>query len=237
MNRRLPMLRVMLTAHVSFVLIVWLALAVLSALVTLGTTIWGHVDTSTWHYIATQVPRWFVLGIGYDAINTYLRLNVAHGRTRRDFLRQLWPYFVIISAFFALLVAIGYVVERGAYTLADLSHRLQSPTLFGSPGNVPGVVGAFTLMFLLWMVAGALFAAGFGRHILLGLLTVPIGLLLIVPSEFLVGSIGVPLFRDLIASLGMPGITGVGVSLAGVAVGCVALWGIVRDMPVRPQVT
>lgn len=236
MNRRLPLLRVLLTAHVSFVMIVWLALAVVTALATLGMTLWGHVDTSTWHYTATQVPRWFALGLGFDLINTYLRLHVSHGRTRREFLRQLWPYFVSLSAVFALLIAISYVIERGVYALAGLSHQLRSPALFGSPDNFLGVFGAFTLMLTLWTIAGALLAAAFTRNVVLGLFTVPIGLLLVVPSEFLVGSIGVPLFRDVIETLRLPALTGIGLCLVGVVVGCAALWGVVRDIQVRPKI-
>jgi hypothetical protein len=236
MTSRWPMLRVLLTAHLSFALIVWVGIVALMAVVTTGTAIWGHVDRSIWHYPATFAARWFAFGLGVDAITTYLRLHVAHGRTRRDFLRQLWPYLLVLAAFLALLVTIGYQIERGVYALADWPHRLQSPTLFSTTDNIPGLIGAFTLTFVLWAIAGVLLAAAFTRNLLLGLLTVPIGFLIITPSELVAGTTALPLIQDVMAVLRLPTVTSIAFGLAGIAVGCVATWGIVRDIPVRPKV-
>lgn len=236
MRTRWPMLRIMLTAHLSFALMVWVAIAVLTAMVTTGTALWGHVDRSIWHYPATLAARWFAFGLGIDAINTYLRLHVAHGRTRRDFLRQLWPYLLGLAAFLALLVALGYLVERGVYALAGWPHQLPSPALFGTPGNLPGIIGAFTLMFVLWGIAGVLLAAAFARNFLLGLITVPIGFLIIMPSEFVAGTTAVPLIQDVMAAWRLPTATSIALGLAGIAVGGLVVWRIVRDIPVRPRV-
>jgi hypothetical protein len=235
---RWPMLRVMLTAHGWFVLIGWVVLAVVTAAVTLGISIWSHVDYSTWNYAATQVSRWVVLGLGYDAITTYLRLHVAHGRTRGDFLRQLWLYLVGLAVIVTSLLTVGYVVERGVYALAGWQPRLQAVArLFESTGDVLGIFGGLALMVLLWTTAGVLAGAAFARHVLLGLAVIPLGLLIITPTEILVGEVGVPLFRDTVHSLGLTTVEGFGIGVAAIAVGCVAIWGILRDIPVRPKVT
>lgn len=233
---RWPMLRVLLTAHLTFALLAWVAIAVLAAVVTAGAAVWGTVDRSLWHYPATMAARWFALGLGVDAITTYLRLHVAHGRTRRDFLRQLWPHLLVLSAFLALLVAIGYLVEGGVYALLDWPHQLPHPALFGTTDNLPGVIGAFTLMFVLWAIVGVLLAAAFTRNVLLGLITVPIGLLIITPSELVAGTTAVPLIQDVMEALHLPTAASIGFGLAGIVVGGAAIWGIVRDMPVRPRV-
>jgi hypothetical protein len=237
MSTRWPMLRVLLSAHLSFALIAWVALAALTAVITTGAAIWGTIDRSIWHYPATMAARWLAFGLGLDVVNTYLRLHVAHGRTRRDFLRQLWPHLLALAAFLALLVAIGYLVERGVYALADWPHELPSPALFGTPANLPGLIGAFTLMFVLWAIAGVMLAAAFNRNTLLGLMTVPLGFLLIVPSEIVAGTTAVPLIEDLMAALRLPTATSVAFGLAAIAVGSAAVWAIVRDIPVRPKVT
>lgn len=234
---RWPMLGILLTAHLSFVLILWLLLVVVSGGITLGIAIWGNVNQSIWHYVATQVPRWFALGLGIDAITTYLRLHVAHGNTRRDFARQLWPYAAAQAGALALLMAAGYLVERGVYALADWPHHLKYGAMFGSPGNVPGIVGSFTLALLPWTVAGALFAAAFLRNVLLGLITIPFGLLILTPAESMVGTDGLPLVRRLTETLALPSLTVVLLGVAGVLLGCAALWAIVRDIPLRPRVT
>lgn len=234
---RWPTFRVMLTAHLAFALLVALVIAVGTAAVTAGLAVWGHVDRSIWHYGVTQILRWFVLALGVDAITTYLRLQIAHGRTRGDFLRQLWPYLVALATSFALLVAVGYLVEGGVYSLADTPHALPTPTMFGTTGNIPGIIGAFALMFLLWVIAGVLLAAAFTRNFLLGLLTVPVGLLIVVPSELLAGTTWVPLLQNLPEAWQLSTTTSVLLGLVAIAVGVTAIWGIVRDMPMRPRVT
>jgi hypothetical protein len=226
MTTRLPTLRVLLTAHLTLAVRAWVVIAVLTAVVTAGTAIWGTVDRSMWHYPATMAARWFALALGTDAITTYLRPHVAHGRTRRDFLRQLRPHLLVLGLFLALLVAIGYLVEGGVYALMDWPHQLPSPALFG----------AFPLMFVLWAIAGVLLAAAFTRNLLLGLLTVPIAFLVITPGEFVAGATAVPLMQDIMAALRLPTTTSIGLGLVGIIVGGAAIWGIVRDMPVRARV-
>lgn len=236
MTTRLPLLRVLLTAHVSFLFLLWLPTMVVSAAILTGIALWGEVTQSIWHYLATQVPRWVVLGLGVDAITTYLRLNLAHGRTRRDFLRQLWPYLAGLAVALAAMITIAYQLERGAFAVFGWDHRTAYPTLFGDTGNILGLFGVFTLMFLLWSVAGAMIAAGFTRNILLGIVTIPVGLLIVAPSEVLVGLNGIPLFDTLTEPLRFPMLTAVAVSLGGAVLGGAATWGIVRDMPLRVKV-
>lgn len=234
---RWPMTRIMLTAHVWFALIAWMVLMVVAALVTGGIAIWGNVDQSVWHYIATQVSRWLAVGLGFDAISTYLRMHVAHGRTRRDFLRQFWVYVVGLAVAFGVLLTIGYLVERGVYALVGWPHKLQAAALFDSSGDVLGIFGGLALMMLLWTIAGAMVHAAFTRNVLLGIVTIPVGLLLISPTELLVGANGVPIFRDTVASWGLSTGATAGIAVACVAVGCATTWGIVRDIPMRPRVT
>lgn len=234
---RWPMLRIMLTAHVWFALISWMVLMVVAALVAVGIAIWGNLDQSVWHYVATQVTRWIAVGLGFDAISTYLRMHIALGRTRRDFLRQSWVYVVGLATAFGVLLTIGYLVERGVYVLAGWPHKLQPAMLFDSSGDVLGIFVGLTLMMLLWTIAGAMVHAAFTRNVLLGILTIPVGLLLISPTELLVGANWVPIFRDTVASWDLPVIANAGIAVACVAMGCAATWGIVRDIPMRPKVT
>jgi hypothetical protein len=233
---RWPMLRILLTAHVTYVLVVWFGLLVLSALITTGVATFGDVNGSIWHQVATQGPRWFAFGLGINAITTYLRLHIAHGRTRRDFLRQLWPYTLGMAAAFALLVTIGYLVERGVYAIAGWSDELPYPAIFDTTGDFFGILGSFTLFLLLWTVAGVAVAAAFTRSILYGLLTVLLGLVVVAPAEFVMGVNGVPVARDLLDLLDLPMLTGVGLCALGVLVGAAVAWGFVRDMPLRPRV-
>jgi hypothetical protein len=237
MTSRWPLLRILLTAHVWFAAMVSLALLVLALVVALLTSWWGEVDRSIWHYMATQFLRWIAFGLGLDAISTYLRMHVAHGRTRKDFLRQLFPYLAGLGGAFAALVVLGYLVERGVYALTGWPPRKEDSPQVDSIADVLGSVGPFALMLMLWAVAGVLFTAAFTRDFFLGLLTLPIGLLIISSSEFVVDVVTVPFFRSAVESLDVPPAAGVGIGLAGTAVGCAVIWAIVRDMPMRPKVT
>lgn len=236
MTTRWPMLRILLTAHLSFVVVGWLALAVLVATATAGVAAWGQVDRSLWHYAASQTPRWLAFGLGMDAINTYLRIHVAHGRTRGDFLRQLFPHLVVVAVALAAMVVIGYLIDHGVFALADWPARAGASGAELSTTDILGFLGPHALMLLLWGIAGAMLTAAFTRNLLLGLLVVPIGLLILAPSELLVEVDWIPGVYAKLTALGLPAGTSVGVSLAMVAVGCGTLWRIVRDTPVRPKV-
>jgi hypothetical protein len=236
MTARWPLLRVLLTSHVSFLFVLWIPAMLVSAAILGGVALWGEVNQSIWHHIATQVPRWVVLGLGVDAITTYLRLNLAHGHTRRDFLRQLWPYLVGMALALAVMITLAYQIERGVFDLIGWDHRTAFPTLFGDTGNIPSMFGAFALMLLLWSLAGAMIAAAFTRTVLLGIVTIPVGLLIVAPSEVLVGLNGVPLFEQLTEPLRFPLLTALGVSVGGAVLGGLVTWGIVRDIPVPAKV-
>jgi hypothetical protein len=232
---RWPMLRILLSAHLIAALALWLGLLVLSALITTGVATFGHVNGSIWHQVATQGPRWIAFGLGVSAITTYLRLHIAHGRTRRDFLRQLWPYILGLATALALLVALGYLIERGVYAVAGWSNELPFPAIFDTTGEFFGILGSFTLVLLLWAVVGVAMAAAFSRKILLGLLTVPFGLLLVAPTDLVLGIEGIPVARDLLEYLDLPTLASAGLCAIGaLAAGAVA-WGFVRDIPLRPR--
>lgn len=237
MNRLWPTFRIMLAGHLWFMSFLWLGLLVLTAGITAGIAIWGTVDRSVWHYMSTQVMRWIVAGLGYDAIVTYLRLSVANGRTRKDFLRQLFPYLAVLAVASALMTTIGYQIERGVYALAGWPHELTTPTTFGTTGNIPGIIGSFAFMFALWAVAGAMFTAAYQRHVLLGLLAIPLAFAIISPGEYVAGTDGVPFVQDMTEALLLPAAASIGFGLLAMVVGGAAIWGIVRDMPLRPRVT
>lgn len=236
MTRRRPTLRIMLTAHLYFTTIACAALLGVTLVAAFLISTWGEVDRSYWHYVATQFLRWIAFGLGVDAISTYLRMHIAHGRTRRDFLRQLFPYLIGLAGAFAVLAVGGYLIERGVYALTGWPPRTEDSPQVDSVADVLGYVGPFTLMLLLWMVAGVLLTAAFNRNLFLGLLTFPIGCLIVTPSEFVVDVVTVPFFRTAVESVDVSTAAGAGIAVAAIAVGCGAIWGIVRDMPMRPKV-
>jgi hypothetical protein len=238
MTKRLPTLRILLTAHLSFAAIVWTVMLVgtFAILAAIHVTTGWDADRSVWHYMATQVSRWVAFFCGIDAIVSYLRPHVAHGRTRKDFLRQLWPYFVGLAAPLGLLITLGYLVERGVYGIPGWSQKIMFKASFGGAGNYLGIFGAYTLTLVLFAMAGALLAAAFSRGVLLGLVLIPFGVLLIAPSEVLVGLNGVPRFTELLEDLEFPQTLSIALAPPALVLAAVAMWAIVRRMPLLPKV-
>jgi hypothetical protein len=235
MTRRRPLFRVLLSSHLPFVAVLWVlftvAVLLIVGVVALSTP--GQPD-SIWHHAATQVPRWLMFGLGIDAVTTYLRLQLAHGGTRRAYFAQTTRYAVVLSGASAMLITLGYLLERGVYALLDWPQRLSGLSLFDTSGQYHVILGTYWLTFLMWTVAGTLIALGFFRFNRGGLLTIPIGVLLVVPAMLAVSDNGFPLLkRDL---MGIELSTGVllGTFAGCFAVGIALIWAIVRDVPMKP---
>ncbi len=233
---RWPTLRIMLTGHVAFALIIWLLFAVVSALVTAGFAIFGTVTTSIWYTVGTQVPRWFLLGLGVDAITTYLRLHIAHGRTRKEFLRQVFPYALVLSTVSALFSAVGYLLERALYAANGWPPRLPDGLVFADTTAFFAIFGVYTVVFLLWTVVGVMLGAAFVRNVLLGVVSIPLALLVVLPGELLLRINGLPLLADLSERWAPTLVANLGLAAGTLVLAGTVVWAISRDMPLRPKV-
>lgn len=235
MTRRWPLLRILLTSHLSFVAMLWVLFTVGVCLVIGGVALFadGRPD-SVWHHAAIQAPRWLLFGLGVDAVTTYLRLQLAHGGTRRSYLGQTTAYTVVLAGGAAALITAGYLLERGFYALLGWPQRLSGDSLFDTAGQYHIIFGTYWLTFLMWTVAGTLIALGFFRWNKGGLLTIPIGVLLVVPAIVAASNSGLPLIGRELAGIDLsPGL--LLAAFAGCfAVGIALIWAIVRDVPMKP---
>lgn len=230
---RWPLLRVLLTSHLSFVAVLWVAFIALFMVITGIVAAVGEVGGSLLHYAATQAPRWLLFGLGIDVVTTYLRLHLAHGRTRRDFIGETAAYTVVLSGVTAALITFGYLLERGYYALFGWPQTLPGEGLFSAADQYPAILGTFWLTFLLWTVVGVLVGLGFFRSTLLGVATIPLGLAIVAPT--VVGSGQLPLIghalvdRDLTAGVLLA--ASAGLFLVGIGLS----WAIVRDVPMKSK--
>lgn len=233
---RLPLLRVQLTSHVPFVALAWVLFTVVVLVITGILALNDAVSGGILHHVATQAPRWLLFGLGVDVVSTYLRIQLAHGRTRRDFLRQTTLYAVVLSGFTALLVTVGYLLERGYYGLFGWPYSLPGEVTFAGVGQFPAILGTYWLSFLMWTVAGVVVGLGFFRDKGLGVLTIPLGLVIVAPSVALFRAGGLPIVGERLAD--------VEVTLGALLAACAALlaaavgvaWAIVRDVPMATRV-
>lgn len=214
----------------AFVVLLWVGYFAVVLAITVAIAIFGTVTESAWEK-ATQLPRWFAFGIGIWLTGVYLRLYVAHGRTRREFIWRASVYMVVFATALAALTTLGYLLEMVVYRLAGWPQTLSWDHVFTSAGQVVPILAAYLLTFLVWTVAGALIAASFHRLYWFGLvITVPLGLLLVGTIEVAVGSryLGPLTFIAIgsATSFSVASVLGVGGFLLGLA----ATWALVRNM-------
>ncbi|HEV2782976.1 MAG TPA: hypothetical protein VGX25_26620 [Actinophytocola sp.] len=213
----------------AYAVLIWLGLFLLSVLFVAGRAIFGTVTGSFWEHL-TQVLRWFAFGTGIWLTGVYLRLHVAHGRTRRDFLRRASVYLVAFAAVLAALTTVGYLLELALYRVAGWPHRLTRDYLFTSGGEVGPILLTYVLVYLAWAVAGALAAATFRRLYWYGLvITAPLAVAVVAATEIGVGA----RFANVTGSgsVGLALASGIG----GFAVALAATWALAREMPLREE--
>ncbi|HEU4866266.1 MAG TPA: hypothetical protein VFV09_00935 [Actinomycetota bacterium] len=219
---------------------IWIPFVVFVALVIGLVAYFGEIRTSGWEK-ATQLPRWYAGAIGVYMTALYLPVYIAHGRTRREFLKQAPVAILVTTTVLAMLMAIGFAIESFAYRIADWPQTLSSTHLFESPTEFGLVFLEFWLAFVVWMVAGTFLGAGFYRNPGLGFLMLPVALLAVSLVE---GSLGgnatvsaLPPLLSLFDIIPQSGTVGRAVATAAgcSAVGWLITWLVARDLPVKTK--
>jgi hypothetical protein len=217
----------------AMVVILWLGFFLVVEVVTAGFAIFRPIDGSLWEPM-TQLPRWLAFGAGYQLTGVYLRIHVAHGQTRRGFMRQASVYLVAFAALLATLTMLGYLMELAVYRMAGWPQRFTRDYLFDSASHIAPILFTYGLVYLVWTVAGALIAATFRRLHWYGLVVAaPFCLATIVGIELAVGA---RYFAPLtIVDIGIQFPSSVPLALllgiGGFAVSLAATWALVRNMP------
>jgi hypothetical protein len=223
--------RLLLTTHLPFLVAIWVVVALLVAAITGGFAVFAEVKSSKWDE-SGSVLRWFALGYGAHLTHRLLPTYIAHGQTRRAFMREVTVFMAISAAVVGALMSVGYALEGLLYRGTGWPQRISPDRLFDSPDQWLRIFLAYWALLLIWAIAGALLGAGFYRSNELGAATIVASLVLVGLTAVAVGFAGLP-FR-----LRLPGLANLplGVSLAMCAaivlLGIGATWTVVRDLPV-----
>lgn len=199
----------------------------------------GSIEVSGWE-VASQLARWYAGGLGVYLAAVYLPLYVAHGYTRREIARQLPVAAVGTVLLLAVLMTVGYAVERAVYAVAGWPQVLGQEHLFDSVTAYPVVTAEFLVLFLVWTAAGAMVGAAIYRQPGAGIVAIPAGVVVVAAVE----AVANPVVFDVAGMLGrLVGVdvapTTIGMAVL-VAAACLAVtlpvtWLVVRDVPMRPQ--
>jgi len=206
----------------------WSVITVVVIGVTIGIHQFGQVDLSIWRLVAGEAVKYWLLVLGTLIVAIHLKLYVANGVTRRDFLFGAGAFGLVTAVVFAALVPIGRGAEwllRSAFGVASAGY----PDL--TAGDALRDLGLYAAPAIGWLVTGALIAAGFYRYQWWGglLLIIPFALPLVV-SEGLLGRF---LAADNVAPRFLPLGLAVLVSLLVSAAGAGILRLVTREVPIR----
>ena len=220
--------------------VLWIPFAVFVAILIGLVAYFGEIRTSGWEK-ATQLPRWYAGAIGAYMTALYLPAYIAHGRTRREFLKQAPVAILATTTVLAGLMTAGFAFEYLAYRVAGWPQSLSSTHLFESPTQFGVVFLEFWLAFVVWIVAGTFLGAGFYRNPGLGFLLLPVALLAVTLIESSLGGnatvSALPPLLTLFGFIPQSGTVGRALATAAActAIGWAITWLVARDLPLKAK--
>jgi hypothetical protein len=229
--------RLLLATHLPFLALVWVAFVAVVLLITAGIAVRGTITRSVWDP-AASVVRWFALGYGLFLVNRLLAVYVAHGKTRREFLRSVAVYVVVAGAAVAALLTLGLALESVLYRAMDWPHQIpDDDRMFDSTTQYPLIFVNYWAMLVIWTTIGLFLAAGFYRSGGWGLVVLPLALVVVVVTGYGIGFSGLPFVGATVAVADAPLAATLGLCLAGLLPGAALTWLLVRDIPIRSKTT
>lgn len=231
-DRTWSIARLLYATQLPFLLIAWVVFAAAVVVLTIGIHVLGTVNRSVWDPAVTIV-RWFALGYGLYLVNRLLAVYVAHGRTRREFLRSVAVFVVGAGAVLAVLLTAGFALEAVLYRVMDLPQRVAPERLFDSPTEYPRVFLSYWAMLVIWTTIGLLLAAGFYRSGGNELVVIALALAMVLVTGYGIGFNGLPFVGAVVDVADLPLAGSLGLCLAGLLPGAAVTWALVRDIPIR----
>ncbi len=193
----------------------------------------GTLSGSVWDPLSS-ISYWYAAFIGGYAMFELLPKFVAHGRTRRDTAIEMAIFGAIHALALALVITVGFAIERGVYGIFDWPQGVPDDRMFDSFTNYPVIFLDALISLVVWTAAGALIGMGFYRDSVRGVVGVVIamglGSLLSAatgastgPLVFLAESIGDGWGTPLVVVM----------SFVSLAIAAVVTWIYARDVPLR----
>jgi hypothetical protein len=199
-------------------------IAVAASIVAAGVSDLGY---SLWLIILGHSTKWWLLVVGTLLIATHLKLYVANGITRRDFLLGSALFGAGAVVAIALLIPAGHGVEQLVWTIAG------TPPAGYPEFSAAGAVrefGHYLPIGLGFLVSGAFIGAAFYRFPWwAGLVLIVPGIMPAITADALLGGVG----ADPPATRGLPYAGALAVSLLVTLLMAAMVGAAMRDVTIR----
>ncbi|MCO5224122.1 MAG: hypothetical protein M9953_02190 [Thermomicrobiales bacterium] len=182
----------------------------------------------SWAAVGAIAP-WYLAVISGWIMFVMVPIYVAHGRTRQAGFVEWMQTGVLLAVIGAAIMGVGYLIERGFYSLLGLEKGAEDLYFSSSSGSIVMIFAHYVLTFAVWFALGGFVGVSLYRFTDWGWISIPIAL----ATASLTGLwnfTGVSIFgfvRRLVPTVDT------GLAIVVVVCLCYLTWRMVQDMSLR----
>jgi hypothetical protein len=138
----------------------------------------------------------------------------------------------------ALLVVVGFLLERGLYAAMDWPQGIDNGHTYSSSSQLHLIFAEYMVRFLVWSAAGFAIGAGFYRSEEAGGVALALGWIPVAVTEFVIGTqSGSPivLLQLVWEPPSLPALVIIVVGVLSWLAAVALSWRVIRDMPIRSK--
>lgn len=194
-----------------------------------------EIRMSAWSVVGSIAP-WYLAVMGGWINYFQVPLFVANGRTRKSGFREWRNTGIALAPIGAVLMAIGFLVEKGIYNLANFTTESDEYNQLHSTGDFFNILFQYLLTFAVWFALGGFIGAALYRAPDWGWVSIPVAIGIASVSGIWNHSGGgfFAITRRIV-----PGINyaspwlDLALSSVAVAIGVLLAWRLIHDLPLR----
>jgi len=220
---------------VIFTALIWLGFVIIINGAAIAINHWGTLEDSIWEE-ARQLAQWFLLFMGVHIGSELLPQHVTHGKTRRDFFIESGITVAILSAATAVMMTLGWVIERIVFNVLDIEQTIRRTALFDSARDYPMIFTESFIILTVWTLGGLYIAASWYRNADTGLIAIAPSLLVVSFVDLGLGSRLGPIggiARRFFDPEQPPLLLTLGIAAIGIAILGWLAWAVIREIPIR----
>lgn len=193
------------------------------------------IRISAWGIVGSIAP-WYIAIMAGWIVYIQIPLFVAHGRTRKQGFREWRNTGLGLVSLGAILMAVGFILERVIYDLANFSISAENEEFFSGANDLHIVLFQYLLTFAVWFALGGFVGGSLYRSEDWGWVSIPIAIIIASLAGLWNHTSGgfFAFSRRIIPGINTESVfLDIGLSAIAVAVGVWIVWKLTHDMPLR----